>query len=217
MNTYNETDQKLDTKQRILDAAEHLFAKNGFHVTSLRSITGKAGVNLAAVNYHFGSKEALLESVLERRIIPLNRVRRERLENVRDKARTEGKPPSVEDLLLAFLEPTLTFRDTTPGSDDFIALVSRSFSDPDDTVRKIFLRLVLPLFHLIFETFREAIPDIPENVLLWRLHFMFGAFSHIMHLCCSSFQSDIIRMPTDNDTKTIIDMFIPFITAGMEA
>ena len=69
-----------DTKQRILDVAERLFATRGFHATSLRAITRAAEVNLAAVNYHFGSKDALLEAVMLRRLGPLNEIRQARLD-----------------------------------------------------------------------------------------------------------------------------------------
>lgn len=217
MNHENSQNQQGDTKQRILDAAEHLFAQEGFKGTSLRDITGRAGVNLAAVNYHFGSKEALLRAVLERRLIPLNQVRIDRLTQVRDNARQKGQSPPVKELLLAFIEPTLQFKESSPGAEDFVALVGRSFSDPDDTVRNVFMELIWPLFQLIIETFHEALPELPEKTLLWRLHFMFGAFSQTMHVCCGRFHSDTIKMPLDNDTKTIIAMFIPFITAGMEA
>ncbi len=210
--------KEYDTKQKILDAAQYLFARKGFQGTSLRAITGKAGVNLAAVNYHFGTKEALLKAVLERRLIPLNQVRKERLESVRDSARQKHMRPSVRDLLLAFIEPTLRFKETSPGAEDFIAIIGRSFSDPDGTVRKAFFQLVWPLFNLIFETFQEALPELSEKMLLWRLHFMLGAFSHTMHMCCGGmFHSDIIKIPLETDTNTIIENFIPFITAGMEA
>ncbi len=217
MNQENFENQQGDTKQRLLDAAEHLFAQEGFKGTSLRDITGRAGVNLAAVNYHFGSKEALLRAVMERRLIPLNQVRIERITKVRDSARQKGRRPPVKELLRAFIEPTLQFKESSPGAEDFVALVGRSFSDPDDTVRNVFMKLIWPLFQLILETFREALPELPEKTLLWRLHFMFGAFSQTMHVCCGRFHSDVIKMPLENDSKTIINMFIPFITAGMEA
>ncbi|UCE78407.1 MAG: TetR/AcrR family transcriptional regulator [Nitrospiraceae bacterium] len=209
--------QQVDTKQRILDAAEHLFAHEGFKGTSLRDVTGRAGVNLAAVNYHFGSKEALLRAVMERRLIPLNQVRIERITKVRDSALQKGQRPPVKELLRAFIEPTLQFKESSPGAEDFVALVGRSFSDPDDTVRNVFMKLIWPLFQLIFETFHEALPELSEKTLLWRLHFMFGAFSQTMHICCGRFHSDTIKMPLENDSKTIISMFIPFITAGMHA
>ncbi len=101
---------QTNTKQRILDAAESLFAIKGFRGTSLRAITGRANVNLAAVNYHFGSKTALLEEAIKRKIQPLNQIRRKRLEEVRKKARKKGKKPEVKAVLMAFIEPTLIFK-----------------------------------------------------------------------------------------------------------
>jgi hypothetical protein len=157
-------------------------------------------------------------------LIPLNKIRRDNLERVRDAARKQNKRPLVKDLVLAFVKPTLDFLEATPAAENFIALVARSFVDPDDTVRRIFMELVWPVFQLIFETFREALPGLPENVLLWRLHFMFGAFSHAMHMFVGRFHSDKIqisshriKIPLDSDAKSITEMFIPFITAGMEA
>jgi AcrR family transcriptional regulator len=123
--------QEIDTKQKILDSAQHLFASQGFQATSLRSITKRAGVNIAAINYHFGSKEALLNAVIERHLIPLNKVRVEKLKKVSDTARQEGRRPSVSDLIIAIVEPTLQFRDTSPDAEDFIALVGRAFYDPE--------------------------------------------------------------------------------------
>ena len=205
------------TKERILDAAEHLFAWNGFRGTSLRAITGTAGVNLAAVNYHFGTKEALLEAVLERRIIPLNQMRRENLERVREEARRRRRKPLVHDLVLAIIKPTLDFLTSVPRAEDFTAIVTRSFLDPDDTVRRIFFRQVKPVFELIFAGFSEALPDLSKKVLLWRLHFLFGAFSQAMYLCISRYDEALIDLPLDSDAETITAMFLPFITAGMES
>ena len=70
-----EREAPVATKDRILDAAESLFMEHGFEATSLRSITAAAGVNLAAVNYHFGSKEELFQAVLTRRLDPMNQER----------------------------------------------------------------------------------------------------------------------------------------------
>ena len=98
------------TKQRILDVAERLFAERGFSGTSLRTIIGEAGVNLAAVHYHFHSKDALLEAVILRRLEPVNRERLAMLEACEHAAR--GGPPAVEDILRAFIEPTVRGLDT---------------------------------------------------------------------------------------------------------
>src|SRR5947208_16884641 len=71
----SETRGAAATKERILDSAESLFMEHGFEATSLRSITAAAAVNLAAVNYHFGSKEELFQAVLTRRLDPMNHAR----------------------------------------------------------------------------------------------------------------------------------------------
>src|SRR3954466_13792496 len=101
-----------DTRERILDTAERLFAERGFGATSLRSIIASAEVNLAAVHYHFRSKEALLEAVIVRRLEPLNR---ERLELLDQYEREAGKwGPSLEQILDALLSPPIRFVRTTP-------------------------------------------------------------------------------------------------------
>ncbi|MEJ1959164.1 MAG: TetR/AcrR family transcriptional regulator [Nitrosomonadales bacterium] len=79
-----------DTRERILDAAERLFMEQGYEATSTRGVTSKAGVNLAAVNYHFGSKEALMQAVLQRRLEGINRERLRLLDEAEAKA--EGRP-----------------------------------------------------------------------------------------------------------------------------
>jgi len=71
-----------DTKTRILNAAEKLFGMNGFDATSLRDITAEAQVNLAAVNYHFQSKDSLIDALIERRILPINQRRFEMLDGL---------------------------------------------------------------------------------------------------------------------------------------
>jgi AcrR family transcriptional regulator len=92
-----------ETPDRILDAAERLFAHQGVAATSLRSITSAAGVNAAAIHYHFGSKEELVRAIFERRIAPLTRARLERLERL--EARHPEGPVPLEPLVEAFVAP----------------------------------------------------------------------------------------------------------------
>lgn len=205
-----------DTKERILDAAEKLFARDGFHCTSLRAITGEAAVNLAAVNYHFGSKEALIEAVFARRLQPLNEIRRKRLEDVRRRAVSEGRSPRVDEVLRAFIEPTLHFRDSAPGAREFITMVGQALAEPSDTVRNIFMNLMSPVFLFFFDCLAEALPEMPKDLLFWRLHFTMGAMSHTMCL------RDKVRLAPAGidaacDTDRLIEMLMAFLTAGMEA
>src|SRR5262245_47010693 len=101
----NATDVKVDTKQRILDSAERLFADRGFAATSLRTIIADAKVNLAAIHYHFHSKEALFDAVIARRLEPINRDRLAMLEACERAA--GDRPPKLESVLYAFVEPAL--------------------------------------------------------------------------------------------------------------
>src|SRR5256884_3847765 len=118
-----------DTKTRILDAAERLFVEHGFEATSLRQLTTAAGVNLAAVNYHFGSKEELFQAVLTRRLDPMNQERIELLEKVERDA--GGRPLSCEKILFAMLIPALRLaRDEKRGGKNFLRLLGPPHSHP---------------------------------------------------------------------------------------
>src|SRR5437773_2528440 len=100
-----------DTRSRILDVAEELFGEQGFERVSIRAITKKARVNLAAINYHFGSKEDLIAAVFERRVLPVNKARLTALDAVQ---RSRGKNPKLEEILEAFIRPTIECSFGTP-------------------------------------------------------------------------------------------------------
>src|SRR5918911_3680849 len=108
-----------ETRTRILDAAEELFMQHGFEATSMRQLTAKAGVNLAAVNYHFGSKDALIEAVFRRRLDPMNAARIAELEKL--EADSVARSPSPEAIIRAFLVPSLRLiEDAKGGGRNFI-------------------------------------------------------------------------------------------------
>jgi len=204
------------TKTRILDSAEHLFACDGFHPTSLRTITGAAKVNLASVNYHFGSKDALLQAVIKRRLLPLNEVREERMAAVMARARQQSVRPDAEKLLRAFIEPTLEFRESSSGYRDFISLVGRSLSEPDKTVRDCFMELALPTFQLLFEGLREALPQLPPTILLTRLQFVMGTMSHVMCIgAIAAFSRPMF--PPALGQKAQMEQLMKYVLAGLEA
>ena len=205
-----------DTKQLILDAAEFLFARDGYRGTSLRSITGRAGVNLAAVNYHFGSKKTLVEEVIKRRLLPLNKLRTQRLEEVKAAAAKKRTKPDIKAALAAFIEPTLFFKEANPGAEHFFTFRGRSFTDPDDTVRNVFLHYIKPLFNLLYETACEALPDHPRELIFWRLHFTIGALFHTMHIC-GHIRTEFKDMNMEMDAQSLVDLIIPYVTSGMKA
>src|ERR1700687_411844 len=119
-------EEQVDTKTRLLDAAEKLFGKNGFDATSLRDITAEAQVNLAAVNYHFQSKESLIDAVIEHRMEPVNQKRIQMLD-------AAGPSPAVEHLIESFLAPILDQERWQAGP-----LMGRVFSTPDQFLERFF-------------------------------------------------------------------------------
>lgn len=206
-----------DTKEKILDAAEILFAKEGYLATSLRKITGDAGVNLAAVNYHFGSKEGLLEAVLNRRLVPLNRTRIEALNEVLNSAREGGRRPELSEVMRAFIEPTLRFRDAGPGARNTILLVGRSLVESDDTARKKIMLLFTPYIELFIKSIGDSLPELAHEELIWKSHFLFGSVSHTMRLCGLDALPDPLKLSGVEETDKLIDMLVSFVTAGVLA
>lgn len=209
------TINSVDTKQRILDAAERLFAEQGYHNTSLRMITTAAKANLAAVNYHFGTKETLLEEVFKRRLIPLNAIRREQLELVRDRARAAGQRPGVAAVLRAFVAPTLHFCCEEPGGEHFSTLVGRALAEPDDTVRSVFIHHLMPLFNLLFDSMLEAMPGLDRDTVFWRLQFALGSTTHCMRLLgkLELLPEGVSRQV---DLDLLMEELLSFITAGAD-
>ncbi len=204
------------TKQRILDAAEHLFARDGYHATSLRCITQAAKANLAAVNYHFGSKEALLEAVIVRRLTPLNEMRLGQLEALMQRAERSRSVPSCREVLRTFVEPTLRQRQKGSETGDFIALIGRTLAEPRGVAMTIFMRHMDPLMVKLFQALSLALPGLSQQLLFWRLHFAIGSLSHIMrcHERYSLRPEDVnIDLPVD----VLVELFLDFAAAGMEA
>ncbi|MCM8595472.1 TetR/AcrR family transcriptional regulator [Accumulibacter sp.] len=166
-----------DTRERILDVAERLFMENGYEATSMRLITGAAEVNLAAVNYHFGSKEALLREVFRRRLEWLNRERLAALDRLEQQA--AGGPLKPSQILEAFFGTLLRMgEDESLGGMTFLRLLGRTLTEPAEFIRTFFAgeyeqvidRYKLALF--------RALPDVPRAEIVWRLHFMLGAMSY---------------------------------------
>src|SRR5580700_11398716 len=123
----NAAEPRLDTKQRILDSAERLFADRGFEGTSLRTIIADAQVNLAAIHYHYHSKEALLDAVILRRLEPINRQRLALLDDC-ERAAGAGRP-SLEGILEAFVAPPFRAGIGQEGAKSFAMLMGRIFTE----------------------------------------------------------------------------------------
>ncbi len=204
--------EQISTKDRILDAAEQLFADRGFANTSLRRITTEAGANIASVNYYFQSKEALIHAVFSRRLVPINRARLEIL----DRLEARGEPPSVEDVLRAFVEPVLRAPETFEGMTKFGRLVGRMYSDPSDTFARIFREEFAEVRVRFMAAFQRAMPELPAEEMYWRLHFVIAAVAHTLAglhqiRTISGGACDI------SDNAAILERLVAFLAAGFRA
>jgi AcrR family transcriptional regulator len=162
-----------DTRERILDTAERLFAEQGYSGTSLRTIIAAAQVNLAAVHYYFRSKEALLEAVFLRRAEPANRERLELLE--RCELEAGNAAPELEKVIEAFVVPAFqTAYDPARGGPVFQSLMGRLYAE-GDTLPRIVGTHFLPLLSRFASALARALPDLPPDELFWRVHFAMGA------------------------------------------
>jgi len=206
----------LDTKEAILRASEKLFSQQGFKETSLRSITAEAGVNLAAVNYHFGSKDALIDALLAHRLRPMNRDRLQRLEALRA-AHPDGAIP-LDKLIRAFVAPALDLsRNTQQGGAVFVRLLGRTYIEPSAKIQDALRELYDPVIQRFRPAFAAALPELPEGELYWRLHFVVGLLAYLMS------GSDMMRLIASSrlnearDSEQLIERLIAFASAGMLA
>ena len=204
------------TKERILDAAESLFMTHGFEATSLRAITASADVNLAAVHYHFGSKEELFQAVLARRLDPMNRKRLELLSRL--EAQCAPAPLPCERILTAFLIPALSLaRDPKRGGKDFLRLLGRAYADPAPFIRQFLSEQYGETIARFKAAFARALPHLPARELSWRLHFIMGALSYTLAgTDALKLIAELNPHATAND-DVLLRRLAPFLLAGLTA
>ncbi len=165
----------FSTRQRILGAAEELFAERGFAGASLRQVTAAAHVNLAAVNYHFGSKDNLIEEVFRRRLDELSRRRLERL------AEVDALPdPSLEDVLDAFITPALELSLDRRGGAVFMRVLARAFAEHNGRLRKFLSDNYGYVLKDFAAAFARLLPQLDKEELYWRLDIAVGALTYAM-------------------------------------
>src|SRR5690348_5809795 len=161
----------IDTKQKILDTAERLIADQGYAATSLRHIIGEAGVNLAAVHYHFGSKEDLLDELILRKAAAVNAERLAMLDRFQTEA--GGQPVPVEKVLAAFFEPMTEAGSRSP---QFVKLMGRMYAE--GLLPTVVAKHFHPTLTRFMEVLRLSLPHLEAAELSSRLQFMIGAMSH---------------------------------------
>jgi AcrR family transcriptional regulator len=195
--------ERPDTKTRILDAAEKLFGNKGFDATSLRDITTEADVNLAAVNYHFQSKDSLIEATILRSAGPVNDKRLAMLD-------AAGPKPTIEQIVEAFVGPVLE-QDFEPMA----PLMARVLASPE-TMQRVFKQLIESMSRRFTEAIAAALPELSQTELMWRLNFTAGAMAHTVTR--TPVMRDLFGGMLDfKDRKLLIARLVRFASAGFRA
>lgn len=211
--------RSVDTRERILDAAERLFMAHGYEGTSVRQITGEAGVNLAAANYHFGSKEALMREVFRRRLDWLNEERMRIINELEREA--AGNPLKPSQIVDAFFGTLIRMADDeSHGGVTFLRLLGRTLTEPSEFIRTFLAHEYSTVVERYKEALFKALPDVPKAEIIWRFHFMLGATSYAIA------GTDALRLVTDwqieeEDSVDRLDRLVPrlmsFLLGGLRA
>lgn len=165
-----------DTKARILDAAEALFSERGFAATSTRDITTAAGVNLAAVNYHFGAKAELVREVFRRRFGALNDERLSRLAGAI--ANAAPAPVAVDALVRALVAPALHLG--AEQGQACMRLMGCIHSEPAEFVVQLVRDHFAEVRARFLHALRRSVPALSAEQAFLRLFFVVGAMAHSM-------------------------------------
>ncbi len=207
---------KIPTKERILDAAEQLFSEKGFAETSMRDITGQANVNLASVNYHFGSKEELINEVFHRSLEPLIMALNSNLESM--KASSEINSDSLETSLRVLVHAGLKrCREMKGGGGIFMRLLSRAYSDPEAKVRNYLASKYSGTLIRYVGILTKILPTVSYEEIYWRSYCMLGSLIFIMssELTLQNIAKKNYQFNTSE--KQVEDYIVKFLAAGFRA
>lgn len=204
---------KIDTKNRILDAAEVLFAERGFADTSLRLITSEADVNLASVNYHFGSKKELIQAVLDRYLSLFMPDLDARL-----RVLMEQEQLTLLQLFESFVEPLMKLSAVRAnGPAIFMQLLGRGYIDSQGHLRRFITAHYGPILQRITQAISKANPDLSPADLFWRLHFTLGTVVFTMASADALRDIALADFGQQLDVEGLVRNVIPYLASGVGA
>ena len=206
---------KIETLEILLNSAEELFAKHGFNGTSLREITGNAGVNLAAAHYHLGDKETLYATVLTRRLRPINASRLAELTQFEQEA--EGRPVPMDQIINILARPLFELAADIPhGGQYFVRILGRSLVEPLPFMEDILALEFQPVMARFGQAVRRHATCLSPEEYLWRFSFVIGTLHHTLATlhCMKERTRGICR---NDDPAGALQRFIPFAVATFTA
>ncbi|TDK81067.1 TetR/AcrR family transcriptional regulator [Vibrio cholerae] len=204
---------RSSTKEKILDVAEGLFAEYGFNDTSLRTITSKAGGNLASVNYHFGDKKTLVRAVLNRYLEAFMPEMKQSLERL-----NERDDYDMAEVFEALRAPLRSLSELRPnGTSRFMLLIGRGYTDVQGHLRWFITNRYNDVLTLFTDSVLKANPNLTRETLFWRLHFTLGTC--VFTMASSQALAEIAENDFGSkvDPKSVVDQLIPYLAAGVAA
>jgi len=209
-----------ETRERLLDAAEQIFAERGFEGASMRAVTQAAGASVSAANYHFGSKEALLRETLMRRVGPLNERRSARLDAL--EADANGRPLEVETIVEAFLRPI--FEEHAASVDAtarFRQVAARIYSDPPGVVSAMKRELFGPIVTRFVASLAAALPGKSRAEIELGFQLTVGVMVHVI-------SGHLVTVPGPEEgececwtarlsDESVLQQMVAYVVAGLRA
>ena len=208
---------QFDTVDRILNAATILFAERGFSETSLRTITSTADVNLAAVNYHFGSKKELIQAVFNRFFVPFCR-ELDAQTQLLEKEQLEGEEIKLDRILRSALHALLLATEEIGEKPQrFMRLISLGYSQPQEHLRQFLVANYGASYNRFISLVKKAMPQVDRTVFYWRLYFMLGAA--VFNLSSYDPIRAILQLEYNEDTslEEAINLLIPSLVGILDA
>ena len=203
---------RSDTKTRILDAAEKLFAERGFSETSLRLITSKAEVNLASVNYHFGSKKELIRAVLARYLDVFMPAASSEIMSLQ----SSDKDASLNDIFSTLVKPLLDLNQLrSEGTRTFLQLLGRGYIESQGHLRWFITTHYGDHLTQFVKAVADSAPHIPPAEMFWRLHFTLGTVVFTMASADALTEIAAADFGEHNDIEAVIRKVIPYLSAGV--
>lgn len=204
---------RVTTQTKILNAAETLFAREGFEQTSLRQITQEAGVNLASVNYHFGSKKELIQAVVARYMnvfMPALETQLKQLDSA----------PSLNSLQVfaSFKQPLMGLTQVHKrGTENFLRLLGFAYSETQGHLRRYTQQAFGDVLQHLLALLHRANPKLTEQDMFWRLHFVLGATVFAQVSGQALIEIARAEFGEAADIQTVIEQLIRFIAGGLDS
>ncbi|MEQ8178148.1 MAG: TetR/AcrR family transcriptional regulator [Amphiplicatus sp.] len=168
-------ERREESRERILDAAEELFAKRGYHGVTMKDVSREAGVDAGLLHYYFAGKAGVFKAVIDRRADIVNTTRLASMQRYEKEA---AGAMTVEGIVRAYLRPTFDFMiEGGDGNRHYAAMIAHLNSAPDGAIPDIETSPFDPVVQRFVEMLRKARPDCADADFYWLYHLISGAIS----------------------------------------